>query len=522
MLLLQLLFGSTAHFIIIVCSAFTFFAAGLLYFDATSAIKRNQTTLFRSAGFFLLATTMAIHASSISLDYVIAFAEVTKIIGLILVLISLVNEPVLHRPSRHTVHALTMTAFSTMTWSLVPVSTALFLLVAITYLRKATEGLEKQLKGPGVAFLFFAVAEAFRIPLFWSGTPVIFWSKILSEFGIVWNIQHILQFAGTLIFAVWIWGYIRFQLRIQLVVTTMALSLIVFVTTTVFYTFLLLKNMETDALSHLATDVQVLNYALDSLKEQSLAHAKAVAQDSSIKEAFQTNNRELLYSLSSDYMVSQETDSLVIASSSGQVVMRAEDAERTNDNIRADPIVSVALSGQGASSISYIEAVLAPRVLVVAAAPITSNGVVTGVVVTGFTIDSAFVDGVKEVTGLDTTIFGHDKRAATTFVAPDGKSRFVGTYESNQTIIKTVLEEGKPYVGPARVLNQPYYTAYAPLTTYDGKAIGMLFVGRRQDALINIARHSIYLTFSGSVILMSLLLIPAYFFARYLQKQADA
>lgn len=523
MVLWQLLFGSAAHFIIVVFGAFTFLAAGILYLNASHVDKHNNTVLFRSVGFFFLAINLVIHASTVLPDSVLALAQAIKIVGLFLILISLLSEPILHAPFRKKTKELVGVAgLTTVTWVMMPLSITLFLLIAITYLRKATEGMEKQLKGAGIAFLFFAAADAFQIPLLWSDTPVIFWSKVLSEFGIVWGIQHILQLAGSLIFAIWIWGYIRFQVRMQLLVSTIALSLIIFVTTTVFYTFLLLRNMEEDAFSHLATDVKVLDYSLGALKAKTLTNAQAIAQDSSITAAFDAHDSEKLYARASDYMLAQQTDTLVIASASGQVAMRAEDRERTNDNVSTDPIVSQALSGTAEASVSYGEDILAPRVVVTAAAPIRNNGSVTGVVLTGFAIDSAFVDGVKSVTGLDTTVFGNDTRAATTFVAPDGKSRFVGTLETNQKIVQTVLHEGKPYVGSAQVLNQPYYTAYAPLNTFDGKTIGMLFAGKRQDTLIGTAKRSIDLTFLGSIILMVITLIPAYFFSRFLQKQAEA
>ena len=77
-------------------------------------------------------------------------------------------------------------------------------------------------------------------------------------------------------------------------------------------------------------------------------------------------------------------------------------------------------------------------------------------------------------------------------------------------------------MGSAQVLNQPYYTAYAPLKTYDKQTIGMLFVGQRQDTLIDTAKRSINLTFLGSIALMVISLIPAYFFSRFLAKQVEA
>ena len=147
---------------------------------------------------------------------------------------------------------------------------------------------------------------------------------------------------------------------------------------------------------------------------------------------------------------------------------------------------------------------------------------IIGTVVTGFTVDSAFVDGVKTVTGLDAAVFGGNTRAATTFVAPDGKSRFVGTKEANEKVLSKVLEKGEIFIGPTQILNQPFYTAYSPLKTLEDEIIGMLFVGKLQTTLLETAQKSIELTFLGSVILMILSVPPTYFVSRYIQEHLEA
>lgn len=525
-MLTQLLFTNTAHFALTVLSSFVFFAAGLLYFDSWQVDKLKKTPLLRSIGFFLLAFVAAIHATGVEISLIVLFAQVSKIIGLILILVSLILEPILHSPRKVTLSGIVPFALPVLSSALIPLSAILFLLIAATYFRKTTEGLEKQLKGAYFAFLFLGIAEVLQIPFFWSDTPVVFWSKILAIYGTVWNIHHIFEFVGILILAVWAWGYIRFRLQVQLFVSVIALSLILFLTTTVLYTFLLLRNLEDDALAHLKTDVNVLQYSLESVKEKTLAHAQAVAQDPSVKQTFVSQDKAGLYNLITDYMSAQKTNTLLIASVSGEVIMRAEDKDRTNDNVSSNPIVKSALEGKELATVSYDEGITVPEISVKAAVPIReggrSEGKIIGVVITGITIDSSFVDGLKAVTGLDVAVFGKDKRAATTFVSPDGKSRFVGTLETNKNVLDSVLSKGEVYIGAATVLNLPFYTAYAPLKTNDNEIMGMLFVGKLQNTLTDAARKSIDLTFLGSMILIVLSLIPAFLFSRFLKKQLEA
>lgn len=521
-MLIQLLFANTAHFALTVFTAFVFFAAGLLYLDSWQVDKLKKTPLLRSIGFFILALVSVTHAISLEIPIIALLLQLARITGLALILISLIQEPILQSSHREKLALFIPFAIPAFTLSLVPLSTVLMLSISAAYFRKATEGLEKQLKPAFVAFLFLGLSEVLRIPLSWSDTPVVFWSKILAPFGLVWSIHHVFELIGILILAVWIWGYIRFRLQVQLFVSTIALSLILFLTTTVFYTFLLLRNLEDDALAHLKTDVNVLQYSLESLKEKTLAQAQTVAQDESIKQEITKNDKTKLYNLTADYMFAQKTDTLLIASTSGEVIIRAEDRDRTNDAIIIDPIFKSALKGKGQATVSYDEGITAPVVFVKAAAPIRSGGEITGVVITGITIDSAFVDGVKSVTGLDIAVFGKDKRAATTFISPDGKSRFVGTVETNKKVLDTVLKKGDVYIGSAQVLNLPFYTAYAPLKTSENEVLGMLFVGKLQNTLSNAAKKSIDITFLGSMILILLSLIPAYLFSRFLKEQLEA
>ena len=411
-------------------------------------------------------------------------------------------------------------------FAMVPISGALAVMVALTYFRKAGEGLEKQLKPAAAAFLLLAVSEIAGMAFFWSGSSSVYWSKLLAQFGPVWNLQHLFEFAGVAVLGVWVWGYIRFRVKVQVFVMTIAMSLVFFLTITVFFTFMLLKNLENDSLAHLETDVKVLEYAVDSLKDRTRAQAETVAQDSAVTQAFAKNDKKALTGLAAGYLGSQRATTLVIAGAKGEVVVRAEDTERTNDNVSSDPIVAAALAGQEAETIEYAPGITVPVITVKAAMPIRGvnklAGKTVGVVMTGFAVDSTFVDGVKSVTGLDAAVFGRDKRVATTFLAPDGKSRYVGTIETNADVIDRVLGKGEVYIGAATVLNQPFYTAYAPLTAYDGTIAGMLFVGKLQTTLTEAAKRSIDLTFLGSAVLIMLSVVPAYFFARFLQEHAEA
>jgi sensor histidine kinase regulating citrate/malate metabolism len=199
--------------------------------------------------------------------------------------------------------------------------------------------------------------------------------------------------------------------------------------------------------------------------------------------------------------------------------MRAEEPERTGDSLSDDPLVKRALSGDEITSVITREGVMAPIVAVRAAVPVLSEGEVIGAVMLGTDIDNAFVDGVKETTGLDTSIYADNIRSATTFIAPDGKSRWVGIKEETERIKKQVLVNGETYTGSTNLLNVPYFAAYTPITNIDNNPIGMLFVGRPEVSILQTASRSIELTFITTAVLLVFSVLPAYFVSKYIVEQ---
>ncbi len=516
MVLQQLLFANL-HFTISVIGVLVFLATALLYFDSWKVSTKKKTPLLRSIGFFFLAGSAALHATSLDLPSLLFSLQLMKIMGLGFILISLAKEPVLHKPVHNII--LVPLPFALLQSSLMPLSAVLYLLIALTYFRKASEGLERQLRPAGFAFILLAINELMNISFFWKDTPVVYLSQLLAEYGIISITSHLLELTGLIILGIWTWGYIRFRLQIQLFTATIAMSFMIFVITTFFFTFLLLRNIEDNTLSSLKVDVNVMHYALERLQAEALADARSIAQDTGVKDAINKNDDESLYQKTSSIMLSQNTSFLQIVSPTGEVIMRAEDRDSVGDNQKDDAVVKSAMGGKQLATVIKRDGTLAPLVQVKAAVPIPGG---SGVVVTGFSVDNAFVDGVKDITELDVAVFGNDTRAATTFVAADSKSRFVGTKETNEKILQTVLRDKKNFAGTAQILNQPYYTVYSPIKTLDDKVIGMLFVGKLQTTLIDTAKKSIELTFLGSILLMILSVVPAYFLAKYMQEHAEA
>ncbi len=123
--------------------------------------------------------------------------------------------------------------------------------------------------------------------------------------------------------------------------------------------------------------------------------------------------------------------------------------------------------------------------------------------------DNSIVDKVAEYTGDAVTIFQYDTRIATTVTDAEGKRR-VGTKAAPE-VVKTVLEDGKNYLGQADVAGVEHLTAYMPLKDANGKVIGMWFVGIPLDRLGDIFKHIIFymcLAGLGVLVVAGLVIVP--------------
>jgi len=160
-------------------------------------------------------------------------------------------------------------------------------------------------------------------------------------------------------------------------------------------------------------------------------------------------------------------------------------------------------------------------VSLVASHPIrNAAGSIVGVVIVSRAITSAFVDGIKHDTGLDSTVFAGNVRSATTLVTADGTTRAIGTKETSATLNRTVLKEGNKYQGVVSFQNIDYLGAFVPLKDADNQTVGMLSVVRPQSELLATAGQSIQLTFLLSILLIIVSVGPIYLVARRIAGEA--
>lgn len=526
MLLTQFILIDT-HFVISLLAALVFFAIAWLYVDAwVLNRKMKETTLF--FGFIFLAISFL--AQSVVIDQALLnesifgagiinliknsfriFAYLTLIFGQVIVPL----QPVPDTKKAMAFIPLLVSNFLIPNF-LIPVLSAI---TGFLYLRRATVGLENHQKPISLGFFLLSLSELLGLSAVFRQSNNVFLSQLVSPFGVMWNIELILLLLAVIVFGKWVFGYLlkRFDSQIFMILATS--SLLIFLVTTIFFTYATLKNLTTEAYSSLKTDLGVLNYAIESKKGELISSAESLSYDLVLSTAVSENDKKVIANIATNSLVSKKENSLVVTGVSGEILYKAEDPEFSGGSLSNNSLVKRALAGTLASGMSTKDGVTAPVVVISVAVPIKHEGKVVGSVLVGYDIDNAFTDGIKTATGLDTSVYADNIRSATTFIAPDRINRYVGIKEEDLNIKKTVLSNGEVYTGTVNILNTPYFASFSPLMDTDNNPVGMLFTGRPQVSILQTAAHSLELTFIVTAALLVFSLIPSYLISKYIEGQ---
>ncbi|MDB5178427.1 MAG: hypothetical protein JWN01_370 [Patescibacteria group bacterium] len=537
--------GLNLHFAVNIFAALVCFGVFWLIFDAWT-IRRSRKEMVKWGGFLLLslgfllrATAMNSQAGDFS-QYTYYLSGALRLLGYIGIAISQIFDPLMEKPKYENESILDN--IDTSVPSTVPplpsakpgrrhhafaigpvVGFCLPLLagmVAALYWRRATTGLERHLRPVALGFACLTVFELLSDVSSIKNVQNPNLYRLVETFGPIWWAALVVLVAASIILGNWVWHYLVKRIQTQLFILVIAQTLVIFLVSTVGFTFLLLRNIQEQSLTDLTTASHVLDYAISSRQAETAAQAEAVAGKSAVATAIAARDHRGLATALADYMAAHGLTTLTITDGSGQVLLRGEDPDRWGDSRSSDSLVRRGLIGQSSSSVVVRDGVVAPSVTLVAASPVRdAAGVIVGTVTTGRAISTAFVDGIRASTGLDSAVYGGNIRAATTLVSQNGADRAVGIKETSTAITDQVLKQGKSYSGPVSLQNRAYLAAFAPLRDVNKVAVGMLLVARPQDALYAAANHSVQLTFLFVVVLVLLSVYPIYLISRYLSRQ---
>ncbi len=240
---------------------------------------------------------------------------------------------------------------------------------------------------------------------------------------------------------------------------------------------------------------------LDALKQEALSEAFLIAANLNVAQAIERKDYAYLQTLGKSIIDKSSADFLTITDAKGVVVARGHSGQK-GDSALSQLAIQNALAGKDTVGLEEGTVV---KLSVRSGAPVYFEGKIIGAVSVGKDLGThAFVDQVKQDMGVECTIFNGDMRMSTSIMR-EGK-RAVGTRMDNPKVLDTVLSKSMPFVAQNVILSRLYDTIYWPLITANGKAGGMLFIGKDRAA-IDTTRNAIIMSIVVSASVVGLLMV---------------
>ena len=522
-----------AHFALNLFAALVMFAVFWLYRDAYKT-KKSPATYLKSAGFIFLTLSFLSSAAKIESQlvsnplitplYHTFLISVLKIFGLLLVLFGLVFDPLQPKPGKKHVSPAIVLLFPAI--SLAPlvltfnfIIPALTALVGFLYLRRATIGLENHLKSVSLAFFILSLSEITALTSLFTSTlnPDLY--ELVSPFGPFWILDQLLLLLACLILLKWVFSYLFKSLDTEIFFIYVVSIVIIFLTTGITFSALLVKNVENDSFGKITTQTKVLKFALNSKSEELLSDSQSLAQNPEILASFTDVTKLTLKNLTQNSLNSKKLDSVIVVNENGQVLMRAQNPEHFGDSLSSDTLVKKALLGDTVIGASQKEGILAPLISISAASPVKNEQSVAGAVISSITVDNAFVDGIKKATGLEASIYAGQKISATTLTNYFDATRLLGLTEKNAGVLSVLDGKNESFTGIVKIAGIDYLASFLPIKDSDGNPVGLLSAQKPHVEVLKTAGASLAITFFTTIILIIISTLPAKMISNFIIKQ---
>ena len=475
------------HFALEILGALVFMMTSWLAFDAY-IIRKDFLTFSRGLGFAILTIAQIVNSFDFNSEFYQYVAYILYIAGLFFVVWNLILEKPVERPSLNAILLLPPII------QYVPyfgsINSVLYFVIAfLSYLQYKKED-KKSLKPFWYAFGFFFIGSIFSI----------FYT---DQFNFVFLGEHIFRVFGFISLSVWVWQYLHLRIREEVVLIFTSASLLMSIVVTIAFSMILISQMEDMTRSSLIINSRTVDYALDHIKEEALSKARLFADSLELRSVIVSNNFSRIEKLSSDFFNQGRLGSLAVLDSQGNVILRADNLSRKEDNLLKEDIVKKAMEGYSSVTVKQSDV---EGFSIRAASPVIFKNSVVGVVVAGFPLDNPFVDGIKGITGLDMSIFEGDKMIATTISDPTGNIRQSGYMVTDQTVIDSVLGSGQSVTLRTEMFSRPFLVSYLPLFDTNDAIVGMISVAKSQSEIVDVANNINALTlFTVSIIMLILI-----------------
>lgn len=251
----------------------------------------------------------------------------------------------------------------------------------------------------------------------------------------------------------------------------------------VIFTTYYIVTVELDKIAQgqLKEQAKVVEYRFQDIQQNALSLAISQSIRPNVITGIVNSDNSLLSGLVKSLIESKSTDFIQFCDKNGNVIASGNGL-KTEEDISSSFVFKQAIANQPSVGITRSGD---SGIILRASAPVKENGKIIGVVVVGSNIfqGDSFVDIVKSIASVECTIFENDMRVSTTIMR-EGK-RAIGTKMDNPTVLQTVLQKGKDFNSKNVILGVDYATYYWPLKDIQSNTIGMFFIGKSMEEIVN-------------------------------------
>ena len=228
---------------------------------------------------------------------------------------------------------------------------------------------------------------------------------------------------------------------------------------------------------------KIVQRELEYMTETAKTFGDMLLTNHQFTKAVANKDIEALRESVTELMDSKAVDFVTICDENGVVLLRGH-SSKAGDTLPPTRISMKVPLTEG-KTIAGMEPGNVVKLTLAAGEPIRHEGKIVGVIILGTDMSSgSFVNEMKNLMGLECTIFLDDTRTSTTVIGKDGKPA-VGTKLNNEAIYQKVIGAGEKVITRNNILGTEYDTVYWPWKDLTGKNAGMMFVGLSRTNIIS-------------------------------------
>lgn len=470
--------------------AIVFLMAAWLSFDAYR-LRSDVFILFRTIGFSACSLWYIFSVLTVGNDLLSFLSVAFLFVGLLAILFSFLkkNELLMHS-------VIVIPSYSLLSNNLFAVSAILAFIISYLSFRQWKIEQNPTWKPFSYSFFLLAISSAAH--------ALVVYGDQVSFFAVAYIFIELVAF---IFLGYWIWQYMRLRINESIMMLSVGLTFFLAVVVTLVFSTILIGRVTFETSRNLITDVKILDFAITTLEETSLAKVDLVSKEDDIVTALSSRDFSTLDLLSENFLQKYNLGYLIITDAEGNVLVRAHDLSVRGDSVSNERVFEEVLRKNTFVTIAHSDN---EGFSIRAGSPVLKKGEVIGSIIAGYQLDNAFVDRMKRVTGLEMFLYKDDISVAGTAFAVDGTTRLIGAPVSNSHITEEVLQKGSTVTGSIKIYGEPFQAGYSPLMNQDGKIVGMLAAAKYEQDIISIANATNRLTLITVIIILLGLMIPVY------------